>query len=35
MRFGGNSQEENQITLNRLKVKLNKRKEEEICLEKI
>ena len=35
MRFWGNGQEENQITLNRLKVKLNKRKEEEICLEKI
>ena len=35
MRFWGNSQEENPITLNRLKVKSNKRKEEEICLEKI
>ena len=35
MRFVGNSQEENQITFNRSKVKLNKRKEVEMCLEKI
>ena len=35
MRFVGNSQGENPITFNRLKVKLNIRKEEEICLEKI